>query len=189
MELTRNEEKMLSYFSRRFHLDHMDQLKLVYGWKLLISDLKKLIVVYMVAFLLDCIVATFIMHLSFYTIRQVAYGMHSRSFWLCTVVSCVAFPIFSYVIIDLEITRVLSLALYVASMIPLLLFAPIGTSVNQIRSKKHRNYLRKKMKTRLIILALCLPFLPVSITKYIVAGVMIENMSIILSILLKGAGK
>ncbi|YCA44040.1 accessory gene regulator B family protein [Bacillus sp. JZ8] len=186
MELTHREERIVAYFSKQLQLEKVDQVRMIFGWKLFIADLKKLLIVYSLALILNCFLATLLTHASFYMIRQVAYGFHNKNIWICTIVSCMLFPLCSRILSGIEISATLNFFVYFISILPLLFFAPIGTSVNSIINDKHKAYLRRKLKFRLILITLLILFTPSTITKYLVFGIAIESISVILSIILKG---
>lgn len=186
MELTSTEEKVLKLFSERMNLVHIDQIKLIFGWRLFITDVKKIVIMYGISLMLDCLLETLLIHASFYFFRQVAYGVHSKNFLTCLFVSCLVFPFSAILLKDLQLGALHIWITFSFAIIPLLLFAPIGSAVNAIRGTAHAQYLRKKIYIRLCIFVLLLLFLPISIAKFLVAGLFIEAITILLSIIQKG---
>lgn len=186
MELTNSEERILRVFSSKMDLVHLEQIKLVYGWRLFITESKKLVIMYGFAILMGCFIETLLVHVSFYAFRQVAYGLHSKNFYVCLAVSCIVFPIFAVLLKRLEISNIHIWIVYFIGAFPLLLFAPIGTAFNAIRSTAHTQYLRKKIYMRLSVLGIILLFVPVTLAKLFVAGLLIEAITIIISIIRKG---
>lgn len=186
MELTYREEKVLKLFSKKMELSHLDKIKLVYGWRIVIADFKKLFVMYSFAFLIGLFMETLLIHVSFFAFRQVAFGVHSKSFYVCLVVSCITFPVTAFLLKAMEIGLIHIWITYLIAAIPLLLFAPIGTAINAIRGKAHALYLRKKIYIRLSIFGIIIFFLPVAITKFLVAGLLIETVTVFISIIQEG---
>lgn len=186
MELTRSEEKIVKLFSKRMDLVPIDQVKLIFGWRLFVTDAKKLVVMYGLSLMLGCFTETLLLHASFYFFRQVAFGVHSKNFWTCLIVSCLVFPFSALLLKDLQLSNLQIWLLFSVGTLPLLCFAPVGTAVNAIRGAAHARYLRKKMYVRLCILALLILLLPVSIHKYLVAGLLIEAFTLIIPIIQKG---
>lgn len=188
MELTYREKKILKLFSKKMELAHLDKIKLVYGWRMVIADSKKLFVMYSIAFLMGLFIETLLIHVSFFSFRQVAFGAHSKSFYVCLITSCITFPGSAFLFKSLEIGVLHIWATYFIAAIPLLLFAPIGTAVNAIRGKAHAQYLKKKIRIRLGILAIVIFFLPATFTKFLVAGLLIETVTVLISIIKKREG-
>lgn len=186
MELTTTEKRILQLFSERMNLADLDQVKLLFGWRQFITDSKKAFVIYSLSLLLNCFVETFLVHLSFYFFRQVAFGAHSKGFWSCLLVSSLTFPFSALLFKTIQLNSMHMWIAFCISAIPLLLFAPVGTAVNVIRGTAHAQYLRKKMYRRLILFILLLLFLPISFTKFLLAGLLIEAFSIMLAIIRRG---
>lgn len=186
MDLTYREEKILKLFAKKMELSHLEKIKLVYGWKMVIADFKKLIFMYSIAFLIGCFIETLLIHVSFFAFRQVAFGIHSKSFYVCLVVSCITFPVSAFLLKGLEIGMIHIWITYFIAAVPLLLFAPIGSVVNAIRGRAHAQYLRKKIYVRLSILGMVILVLPSAITKFLIAGLLIETITVLISIIQKG---
>lgn len=186
MNLTYREEKILKLFSEKMELSYLEKVKLVYGWRIVIADFKKLIFMYSIAFLMGCFIETLFIHVAFFAFRQVAFGVHSKNFYVCLIVSCITFPVSSFLLKSLEIGIIHILITYLIAAIPLLLFAPIGSSVNAIKGKAHVLYLKKRIYLRLSILGVIILFIPSTITKFLVTGLLIETITIMISIIQKG---
>lgn len=186
MELTNKENKLLNLFLRKMELSHLDQIKLVYGLRIVIADLKKLFFMYGFALLIGCFIETFLIHASFFLFRQVAFGVHSKNFYVCLIVSCITFPASAFLLKGLEIDNIYIWITYLITAVPLLLFAPIGSAVNAIRGSAYIQYLRKKIYIRLSILGIAILVLSGTITKFLITGLLIETITIVLAIIQKG---
>lgn len=186
MDLTHREEKILKLFSKKMELSHLDQIKLIHGWRIVIADFKKLIFMYSIAFLMESFIETLLIHVSFFAFRQVAFGVHSKNLYVCLVVSCITFPVSAFLLKGLEIGMIHIWITYFIAAVPLLLFAPIGSAVNAIRGRAHAQYLRKKIYIRLSILGIAILVLPNAIIKFLVAGLLIETITVLISIIQKG---
>lgn len=189
MELTNTEAKIINVFSRKIDLTHIDKVKLIYGWRIVIADFKKLFFMYGFALLIGCFIEIFLIHASFFLFRQVAFGVHSKNFYVCLVLSCITFPVSSFLLKSLEIGMIRIWITYFVASVPLLLFAPIGSTVNSIRGSAHAQYLRKKIYIRLSIIGAAILILPTAFTKFLVAGLLIETVTIMISILQKEIDK
>lgn len=189
MDFTYREEKILKLFSSKMKLSHLDQIKLIYGWRIVIADFKKLFFMYGFALLMGCFIETFLIHASFFLFRQVAFGVHSKNFYLCLIVSCITFPVSSFLLKNLDIGIIHIGIPYLIAAVPLLLFAPIGSAVNPIRGSAHAQYLRRKIYIRLSILGVTILVLPTTITKFLVAGLLIETFTVLVSTIQKESDK
>lgn len=186
MELTNTETRIINTFSRKIDLTHLDKIKLIYGWRIVIADFKKIFFIYGFALLMGCFIETFLIHASFFMFRQVAFGVHSKNFYLCLIVSCITFPVSSFLLKNLDISIIHIGITYLIAAVPLLLFAPIGSAVNPIRGSAHAQYLRRKIYIRLSILGVAILVLPATITKFLVVGLLIESITIMISMIQKG---
>lgn len=186
MELTNTETRIINVFSRKTDLTHLDKVKLIYGLRIVIADFKKLFFMYGFALLIGCFIEIFLIHASFFLFRQVAFGVHSKNFYVCLIVSCITFPVSSFLLKNLDIGIIYIWITYLIAAVPLLLFAPISSAVNPIRGSAHAQYLRKKIYIRLSILGVAILVLPAAITKFLVAGLLIETLTVMISTIQKG---
>lgn len=183
MDLTNNENKLLNLFSKNTELSHLEKIKLIYGWRLIIADVRMLLFLYSFAMLIGCFIETFLIHISFYAFRQVAFGIHCRNYYICLFVSSITLPVSAMFLKNIEISEIYIWIVYCIAIFVLLLFAPIGTNVNAIRGKSHALYLKKKIYIRLTLFGIILFILPVTITKFLVTGLIIETTLVIASII------
>ena len=186
MALTNTENKLLNLFSRKMEISGLEKIKLIYGWRLIVADIKKLFFLYSCAIIIGCFIETFLVHASFFVFRQVAFGVHSKNFYVCLIVSCITFPVSAFLLKELEVGMIQIWIAYFIAVVPLLLFAPIGSAVNAIRGSAHTKYLRRKIYIRLSILGIAILVLPSTITKFFVTGLLIETITVLISIIQKG---
>ena len=160
-----------------------EQLK--FGIQIIVSELYKILLIYFVAFLLDCFVPTLIVHITFFLLRQVCLGYHFNNLYVCLIWSTIAFPIAAYYITDLTL-NFSSFYLYIGILLLLsiiYILAPTGTDNQPIINQCHRSYLRKKMIIRLLLLSAVFCFSPLKIQVFIIYGVILEVIMLILQIL------
>lgn len=149
--LSNLENRLTSILIQENH-DVVEREKIIFGVKLIVNDLWKLLIVYVIALCLDCFFATFITHFIFFMLRQVCFGFHFQNNFVCLVASIISLPIGVYLIknINLDGSYIVFAAMF--STLLLLAIAPIGTKKRPVFNQKHRNYLRKKLFIRLFIL-------------------------------------
>ena len=167
------EEKILEKLDTT-HLNEIDRERMHYGLKLVLSELKKLLIIYSVAFLLDCILTTFIIHLSFYLLRQVSYGFHFPSYLSCILISILAFPVSAFLINYTVFTVNKNLFVLLLLFLVIYLIGPIGTKKHPILNAKHKKHLKNKIVFRLLIVTLLYLLLPETLSLYILLGVIIQ---------------
>lgn len=141
-----------------------------------------MLIIYLIAFLLDCFVSTLITHLTFLLLRQVCFGYHFRNLYICIGWSIVSFPITVNYLANFYV-NLSTTFLYIGFCILLILvytLAPKGTENQPIINQKHRSHLRKKMKIRLLLLFLMFCFSPSEIKFFISYGAFLETMMLIL---------
>ena len=152
---------------------------------MILSEFHKLLIIYLIAFLLDCFIPTLITHLTFLLLRQVCFGYHFKNLYICIGWSIIAFPIVVNFLSNLYVNPSKTF-LYIGFCI-LLIFvhtlAPKGTENQPIISQKHRSHLRKKMKIRLLFLFLVFSFSPSEIKLFIFYGVFLETILLVLQTL------
>ncbi|MGN7479039.1 accessory gene regulator ArgB-like protein [Solibacillus silvestris] len=171
------------------HYSMLEREKLKFGIQIILSEFYKLLLIYLLAFLLDCIFPTFIIHLTFFLLRQVCLGYHFSNLYICLVWSAIAFPVAADYLADLTIVLPV-IYLYIGTSILLLLvytLAPKGTGNQPVINQTHRSHLRKKMNIRLLLIigAFCLS--PLKIKAFIAYGILLETVMLIVQTL-KGEG-
>lgn len=132
----------------------LEREKLKFGIQIILAEFNKLLIIYLVSLLLDCIIPTLIVHLSFFLLRQVCFGYHFKSLLTCIGWSMVAFPLAIYYLVDFHVNFSVNLLNIIFSILLLMIYilAPKGTNNQPVISKEHRKYLRRKIKIRLLLL-------------------------------------
>lgn len=95
----------------------------------------------------------------------------------------------SFLLKNLDISIIHIGITYLIAAVPLLSFAPIGSAVNPIRGSAHAQYLRRKIYIRLSILGVAILVFPTTITKFLVAGLLIETFTVLVSTIQKESDK
>lgn len=91
------ENKIYNFLSDGNH-NTLEQPKIRYGVRLIVSNLYSLFVVYGLSFLLDCVLVTIITHFSFFLLRQVTNGYHFSNKYSCIILSLITFPLSSKIL-------------------------------------------------------------------------------------------
>lgn len=159
----------------------IEKEKLKFGIQIILSEFTKLLLIYLVAFLLDCIVPTSITHLTFFLLRQVCLGYHFKNLYICLSWSTIAFPIAVNYLADLYLNFSITFLYIVTSVLLLVVYklAPKGTENQPIISQKHQSHLRKKMTIRLLLIVGVFCFSPLEVKVFIAYGVFLETIMLI----------
>lgn len=152
---------------------------------MILSEFNKLLVIYLVAFLLNCFISTLITHLTFFLLRHVCFGYHFKNLYVCITWSIITFPVTVYYLADLYANFSITFIyiLFCTFILLVYMLSPKGTKNHPIINQAHRKYLRKKMKIYLIILVGIFCLSPLEIKVFILYGVLIESIMLILQTL------
>ena len=181
MEYTLKEKSILERYKKHVEMSELDEIKLIHGLRIFLMDFKKFVIIYTLAFILGIAWQFAFVHIGFFCFRQVAFGLHCASFKTCLVTSIFLFLSFTYTFNIMTVSLTSIWGIFVACVCILTLLAPISSQKNKIRNTKHKNDLRKKMYKRFLITMLAIIVLPLTISKFLVVGMLIETVIIIYS--------
>lgn len=158
----------------------LDQAKIRYGVHIILSELYKAIIVYGVALLFHCLVPTLIAHLTFLVLRQKSFGYHFAGKLSCIAWSIIAFPFLAAFLGIFQLPYGLMLGISMVSAIIIFAYAPAGTLKHPIVNDKHRSYLKKHTRIRLLAIILLIIVLPSSIQLFVVQGLCLQSLAILI---------
>lgn len=163
-------------------MEKLQIVRLQFGFSLLIDSMKKGIIIYGVAILLNCFFETLLVHLSFLILRQVSFGWHSSNSLFCVVWSVVSFPVFTFLLVQSNIHSFIVDIVFISCIVMIWLIGPVGTSVNSLSNLKHRQLLHRKLKKRILVLTLGTLIVPSFFFPYITLGICIQTMTLIIQL-------
>lgn len=181
MDYTLREQSLLNFTKKHRSLSRIDEVKLVYGYRLFMLDLKKLIIIYSLAFMLGITFELLLVQIGFIIFRQVAFGLHASNFWFCLISSSIVFVGGTYWFTQIHLKASFIFFLFFSCVLILNHLAPISSKKIKIKGPKHRAYLRKKMQKRFLMTFILVIVLPVSFSTFLVYGVLIETFIIFYS--------
>lgn len=181
MVYTLKEQTILGHYKKFVDMSELDEIKLIHGLRIFLMDFKKFVIIYSLAFILGIAWQLALVHIGFFYFRQVAFGVHCTSFKTCLVTSAILFLSFTYFFHSINFSLIFLWVAFLACVCVLTLLAPIGSQKNKIRSARHISYLRKKMYKRFLITMIVIIVLSLTISKFIVAGMLLETFTIIYS--------
>jgi len=164
----------------------LEKEKLRFGIQIILSEFNKLLIIYLVAFVLDCVVPTLVTHLTFLLLRQVCLGYHFKGLYTCIIWSILTFPVAIKSLLefyDWNLSGAFLYGIFGILLLAIYVLAPRGTENQPVINKKHKSYLRKKMSFRMIILIGVFCFSSEEIRVLISYGVFIEVIMLILQTL------
>ncbi|MFJ8235576.1 accessory gene regulator ArgB-like protein [Ureibacillus sp. NPDC094379] len=163
----------------------LEKEKLRFGIQIILSEFNKLLIIYLIAFLLDCAVPTLVTHLTFLLLRQVCLGYHFNSLSVCIVWSMIAFPVTTkfLTLYTQNVSGTFLYGIFCILLLSIYTLAPKGTENQPIINNKHQVYLRKKISRRLIILIGVFYFSSLEFKILISYGVFLEVFLLILQTL------
>lgn len=170
MEFTAKEEILVDYFDHKRPLTQLDKIKLVYGFRVVTSELKKLLVIYGIAIAIGLFWKMLLVQIGFLLVRQVAYGAHCSSYKTCLVVSSISFPFITWLAGALPITSLVVWGGFLLGAVILFFIGPVSSKKTKVRGEAHRTFLFKKLYRRVIVLGVLLVIFPTSISVFFVAG-------------------
>lgn len=145
------EERITNVLIQEIHND-IEKEKISFGVKIILNDLWKFIIVYLIAIQFNCFIPTLITHIVFYILRQVCFGFHFQNNFICLIASVAALPIGVFFINKLNYYNdYMDLAAAISTVV-LVAFAPVHTAKRPLFNQEHRAFLRKKLMIRLLII-------------------------------------
>ncbi|HDR7778843.1 accessory gene regulator B family protein [Bacillus cereus] len=181
MDLTASEQRFVQYYKGISTITELEEIKLAYGYRVVMREVKKLVIVYSIALLLGIFLELLVLQIGFLVFRQVSYGLHCSSFKSCIVFSSIIFPSLTWFTINTSFSTVTIWILYACALALLCLMGPISSQKTAVRGEAHRRFLRKKMYKRMVSLTVLLVLLPQSIAILLIAGVLMETVLVSLS--------
>lgn len=162
-------------------LNRIDYLKCKLGIESTVINVSKLLFIYSTAFLLNIGFETFILHLSFLTIRVFAYGDHAGSSFGCIVTSILLFVGSAGVLTGGILIPMEGLIfLQVINGLILSKYAPKATSKNPIGSDEKKKRRRMQALSSCLIMTVIMICVPVLlIQNLMVIGNVLSGMSVL----------
>ena len=134
--------------------------KMTYGMEVLIINISKIIILYLLAWALGIVVQTLIIHAAYGVIRRYSYGLHALNSTVCTVVSCCMFVFIPWLMYGMEVGNIAVACAFAAIIFCLWRYAPADTEARPLVGPKMRARVKKKAVAcgiGLMITALLMP--------------------------------
>jgi len=138
----------------------LDYKKMVLGTEVLIVNISKVIIMYLLAATLGVFVHTLIIHIAYVAIKRFSFGLYALNSSVCTIVSCALLVAVPWGLQGVGIGNATVLAVFTAVVLCLYKYAPADTKARPLIGKVLRTKLRKKAVicgTTLLAIALVIP--------------------------------
>lgn len=146
--------KKINYYTKRNDIDY---LKMKYGIEVFLINLTKIVIVFILSFIFSTFLETLIIFAAFAFVRKTSFGLHSKSTFICTVVSIFMFNVTPLLVQHLYINKYIIILTMVILSILLVKYSPAETEGHPILNK---DKLKKTTLVKCIILILITLIIP-----------------------------
>lgn len=160
--------------------NEIEREQISFGVKILLNDLWKFFIVYLIALQLNCLLPTLITHLVFYVLRQVCFGFHFENNFNCLIASVIALPIGGNFINNLYSQNNYIIIVGAILTFVLVVFAPANTAKRPVYNQEHKIYLKKKLIVRLLIIWVAIFLANDVIDLFISYGIILITISVLI---------
>ena len=147
-EFIRCTSKRIAYWLNRYTLkDGVELQKMILGMEILIINISKLIIIYVLAAIIGIVLQALLIQRSYALVRRYSFGLHALNSTVCTVVSCLLFVMLPWGLLYVGIGNIAVLAIFIPVILCLYLYAPADTKARPLVGRK----LRAKLKIKAIV--------------------------------------
>jgi len=150
---------ILMKIQRSRNLGNIDYLKCKLGLETMLINLSKLIGIYSIAFLMGMFFEVFVFHITYMAIRTFAYGVHCKTSFICTIMSCIVLVGIPMALTIFWFSKIVLIGVCILNDIILVIYAPASTDKNGIKRLKESDKIvlkNKALRNNIIILLLAL---------------------------------
>lgn len=152
-------ETLARKIQKHQNLDHIDFLKLRLGIQIVAINFFKAIVTYGLALLLNTVLYTLTVHVSYILVRRFSHGAHAKSSLMCHIQNMILFVLVPLAIVHFMIPFWFMFVLALIGWIIVIIYAPAATKKQPIKASR-RHGLKVKaviVTTIVLIIALVVP--------------------------------
>ena len=151
-----------------------------YGLEAIYLTITKLVVIFLVSYLLGIIKETLYVLLFYNFIRLFAFGMHAKKSIHCLIFSLTFFVLIPYLISIFSINYLIKIIFSIISFILVIIYAPADTEKRPlINANKRKKFKVLSIITSFILLCLIIYYRDYPISSYMFAGFMIASIVIL----------
>lgn len=165
--------------SNQKDLNQDDKEKLAYGLEGLYMSITKLVIIFLIAFLLGFIKEFIITLIFFNIIRFPGFGFHASKSIVCLISSTLLILGLPYLFTNIEVSLTIKIILCIVSIITFIICAPADTQKRPLTNKKKR-IIRKIAASSLAVIysVLIIVFNGYEISNLLMAALLIETILI-----------
>lgn len=165
--------------SNQKDLNQEDKEKLAYGLEGLYMSITKLVIIFLIAFLLGFIKEFIITLIFFNIIRFPGFGFHASKSVVCLIASTLLILGLPYLFTNIEVSLTIKIILCIVSVITFIICAPADTWKRPLTNKKKR-IIRKVVACSLAVIysVLIIVFNGYEISNLLMAALLIETILI-----------
>jgi accessory gene regulator B len=121
----------------------LELTKMVIGVEMLLINISKLVIIYLLAALLGLMLHTLLIHGSFIMAKRFSYGLHALSNVACALVSCVLFVAIPWLLSGFGIGNMMVVFAYIPIIFVLYRYAPADTKARPLVGARRRARLKR----------------------------------------------
>lgn len=160
------------------NLDHIDFLKVRLGIQIVAINFFKAIVTYGLALLLNTILYTLTVHVSYILVRRFSHGAHARSSLMCHIQNILLFVLVPWAIAYYTIPFRYMFILSLVGWLIVIIYAPAATKKQPIKASRKRGLKIKSIVVTKIVLGIAL-VVPAPYQQLICFGVTLQAVTLL----------
>jgi len=166
------------YIFRNVECSPIEQAQIEYGLSVILVNVIKVLIIYILALLIGIFPFTFITHFTFVLMRRNCYGYHSKSSLLCTLLGVLYFVIVPYILVNFIEQPNIFISFVLLSFINTNVFvlAPSFTSKSYRVEKQ-----QKKIKA--VAISILLSIMILALNRYYFTWMMLFGMLLTISLM------
>ena len=134
--------------------------KMILGMEVLIINVSKIIIIYLLAALLGVTLYTLVIHVAYIVTKRFSFGLHALNSTVCTIVSCTLFVAVPWGLQGVGVGNEVVFIIFAVVILCLYKYAPADTKARPLVGKLLRARLRKNAvicSVVLLVVALLVP--------------------------------
>ena len=160
--------------------DGLEFKKLIYGMEILLINVSKLIIIYLLAAALGVVVPTLITHGAYVAVKRYSFGLHALNSTVCTIVSCCLFVFIPWLLQGVGVGNGVVAAAFVLVIFCLWRYAPADTKARPLVGPKLRARIKRKaIASGAILMAIALMVPSQQFKLLILVGAVFQAVSIL----------
>lgn len=155
--------------------------KMTLGMEVILINVFKLTVVYVLAAVVGVLGLTFAAHIAFVAIKRYSFGLHALNSTVCTIASCTMFVLLPWLVsnFSLGIGNLTVAAVFAGILLSLFFFAPADTKAKPLFGANNRKKLKMKAVISGVVVLIAALLIPNEAIKLLVTlGAVYQGISI-----------